>query len=700
MMRDPEGFAQSLLSSFEFSNGNEPNSLASGSTIANITTNSNSSLFQAEEQAPVVPEKQLSASARIPRKPIESTISMSKSNDNIAKPSSIPDIPAQTGDKVSASRPARMEASDFDKMLASTETKKLTSTPERMRVIEVKKPQAIRLQAKSPIIEREEPVMFMDEDGEMKVKPIEPYWEFLKTTGPEDLNPRTVKERKPAPKVPDDDDEDDDLLFDRPKPKKEQEMSLADFLKSTAPPTPQETPPAKRTGLNRFFNRLTGGNSEWGSLGRLNRPSNPNSLSTTPKMSRMSVSQDVLNTSSSNVTKSVPELNKPRKSGFNADGLPTTPSTIMSELSEPKQEAVSRFSNARDSLPRSPSNTESHSIQKRTSAMSLQEVVDDLRKIDPQFDAAVNSLPEYEEEVVIDQESEIIEYSDVTMQTDPIVVSQSHATTITDSPDMKHVYLQVDSRPLTLDTSIQTNPMDASHVEIQTEQLGIDVASSPHIKIADPPLLQHAEIQTSSSLVDAETQVELESHIESSPDKQELLLRAVADNLAREIVLDAMKSLNDTTEASTQCGDSNVDAVTSPIPAPISEDQLVQTENRVRESPSHLSMVSRGEQTDVDEDNVSHTTGTRDTPRMMMDGFSDFQSESEDYDMNPVNMALIAENTRLHQEVTALKLALTTERSKAEQMKILKDAAEARFEQLARMAHKKLSQSSPSSSRK
>jgi hypothetical protein len=55
-------------------------------------------------------------------------------------------------------------------------------------------------------------------------------------------------------------------------------------------------------------------------------------------------------------------------------------------------------------------------------------------------------------------------------------------------------------------------------------------------------------------------------------------------------------------------------------------------------------------------------------------------------------MVLLGENTRLHQEVTTLKLAIATEKSKCEQMKILKDAAEARFEQLARVAHKKLAQ--------
>jgi hypothetical protein len=53
---------------------------------------------------------------------------------------------------------------------------------------------------------------------------------------------------------------------------------------------------------------------------------------------------------------------------------------------------------------------------------------------------------------------------------------------------------------------------------------------------------------------------------------------------------------------------------------------------------------------------------------------------------------LISENSRLNQEITALRLQVAQEQAKCEQFRILKEAAEARFEQLARLAHRKLVQ--------
>lgn len=48
------------------------------------------------------------------------------------------------------------------------------------------------------------------------------------------------------------------------------------------------------------------------------------------------------------------------------------------------------------------------------------------------------------------------------------------------------------------------------------------------------------------------------------------------------------------------------------------------------------------------------------------------------------------ENIRLLQELNLMKLTVSTERSRTQQMLILKEAAEARFEKLARVAHRKL----------
>lgn len=51
---------------------------------------------------------------------------------------------------------------------------------------------------------------------------------------------------------------------------------------------------------------------------------------------------------------------------------------------------------------------------------------------------------------------------------------------------------------------------------------------------------------------------------------------------------------------------------------------------------------------------------------------------------------LINENSRLNQEITELRLQVAQEKAKSEQFKILKESAEGRFEQLARLAHRRL----------
>jgi hypothetical protein len=62
----------------------------------------------------------------------------------------------------------------------------------------------------------------------------------------------------------------------------------------------------------------------------------------------------------------------------------------------------------------------------------------------------------------------------------------------------------------------------------------------------------------------------------------------------------------------------------------------------------------------------------------------------EDDDNSQFVHLLQEENMRLVQELETLKLMVTQAKSQAQQMKILKEAAEARFEQLARVAHRKL----------
>ncbi|KAJ3180800.1 hypothetical protein HDU85_003879 [Gaertneriomyces sp. JEL0708] len=99
-------------------------------------------------------------------------------------------------------------AMDFEKLLLSTETKKLTITPDQMKSIEVNKNRA-RLEAKGPVVEHDPGLLNLvrgkseldtDDDsssidayiaiGANKNKEKESHWaEFLRTTTPDDLKP-------------------------------------------------------------------------------------------------------------------------------------------------------------------------------------------------------------------------------------------------------------------------------------------------------------------------------------------------------------------------------------------------------------------------------------------------------------------------------------------------------------------------------
>ncbi|KAJ3059389.1 hypothetical protein HK102_010024, partial [Quaeritorhiza haematococci] len=219
-------------------------------------------------------------------------------------------------------------AMNFEKLLASQETKKLTSTPDRLKSIEVKKDKVIKLEAKAPTAETEENTLAMfgrsrssmldldddDDLGAPKVRKQETLWEFLKNTGPDDpygrqsgnkalptppnrgmavstaspsraksvdaINDSPIRaspssrsfpagsgsDKRPAlvakggRSYEEDLDDEDDELFGNPR--KKNEMSLADFLRSTEPPADFNSEPTTPTtkqkktsgrGLNNLF---------------------------------------------------------------------------------------------------------------------------------------------------------------------------------------------------------------------------------------------------------------------------------------------------------------------------------------------------------------------------------------------------------------------------------------------------------------
>ncbi|RKO91387.1 hypothetical protein BDK51DRAFT_48978, partial [Blyttiomyces helicus] len=83
-------------------------------------------------------------------------------------------------------------ALDFEKLLLTMETKKMSSTPERMKEIEVKSSTVRKLEAKSATTETDTSYLrtasLDDDDDIARPRAIESHWaEFLKNTGPEDV---------------------------------------------------------------------------------------------------------------------------------------------------------------------------------------------------------------------------------------------------------------------------------------------------------------------------------------------------------------------------------------------------------------------------------------------------------------------------------------------------------------------------------
>ncbi|KAL2918544.1 hypothetical protein HK105_201945 [Polyrhizophydium stewartii] len=259
-------------------------------------------------------------------------------------------------------------ALDFEKMLSSSETKKLTSTPERMRHIEVKGVSDIHLEAKDAVVKDDslatmlhrtaspgpgsaaaklEDDLELPLDGPSKTRKQETYWEFLRTTGPEDLGPKhfppkptpsTQLASPPSSPMPpvlsaaasssslsssgtspsargsvsrlpsvresasardlDGDDDDLDGLLDRPGRKKE-EMSFAEFLRTEPPPPP----PAKKAsasagGAFRFFRS---------SSKQASQPTvEPRASGDRPSVDRLSVDKSAPPTPSSHTTSGGP----------------------------------------------------------------------------------------------------------------------------------------------------------------------------------------------------------------------------------------------------------------------------------------------------------------------------------------------------------------------------------------------------------
>lgn len=222
------------------------------------------SLFSSEEINKLIP----SPARKLKKNPTASSLNSNSGNS--------PQPPRKDSQPKSSSSGSGMMM-DFDAMLNSQGTKKLTSTPDYLKSIESESKE-IKLQTKGPVayessLDAEVP----DEDDKLfgiapKKKELS-MAEFLKNSGPEDPNPRSPKEarsltRKPPPPRPDvtdrsqfknnplmvDSDDEDAELFGM-KPKKKEE-SMSEFLKNTGSPEPRitESPaPKKKNGFTSLF---------------------------------------------------------------------------------------------------------------------------------------------------------------------------------------------------------------------------------------------------------------------------------------------------------------------------------------------------------------------------------------------------------------------------------------------------------------
>ncbi|KAH9253290.1 hypothetical protein BASA81_008801 [Batrachochytrium salamandrivorans] len=673
-------------------------------------------------------------------------------------------------------------AMDFEKMLNTRETKKLTSTPERMRHIEVKKAQTAPLIAKDPTFRKDESISNMLRAGSSKAsiisdmdsvfnddfamegisapKKSETYWEFLRNTGPEDqsapkyfpqkattsaLASTTTRQQLVSPpsspsaattpslnaaaqalqrmtslKELEFGDDSDDLLINGHKKKGGKDMTFSEFLRADPPTsrsastTPSQT--VKKSGGFRLFrssktNLLS--SSQSSSQSSLQSNSQP-VAETAPLLSQKATNSSGASsrlpaTTYKETDKATPAAPSIRSSFSDtaslqssdrtlsnvqtkiaaSNMLPSSPGTDKLTLSSPLSTGNTGKRNSRlstgateslkgsehergasdESLLDSASLVGRQDSKKQNANLSMHQVVLGLGELDKDFASVLGDFNDWSNfGSSAFKDNEPLPYMTVPGQmyhppggharrasglsrgSNDRLDQGLKATGYYAPPPVAPVRYDdrssqtTDMRPSITETGAQTDavvPPPAAVIPLPTapvEMASTSVQTLEHPNNAESPFYTAADAAQQA----AEQANSVDQSVNTGPclscaDHTEILLESHAATLAQHAIDAALKSImgrytstDDMTDMSTQYNlEEDAPQFVPAPPAPIIQE-------------------------------------------------------------NPINMALVDENLRIQQEVATLRLALAAERSKSQHMLILKEASEARFEQLARVAHRKL----------
>ncbi|OAJ42742.1 hypothetical protein BDEG_26158 [Batrachochytrium dendrobatidis JEL423] len=614
-------------------------------------------------------------------------------------------------------------AMDFEKMLNTKETKKLTSTPERMRHIEIKKIQDIRLVAKDAAGHKDEGINTLLRDGKSKVndtdsvigddalgdepkpKKNETYWEFLRNTGPEEQagpkyfppkpttsstkplmqqlasppsSPSTITNLIPGPSAQPiqrmtslkemDLDDDAEFLMEGQKRKNIKDMSLSEFLKSDPPASrSSSTTPAplvkKTSGFRLFRNSKSSLQSnsssqlELGTASLSDKQSNSGSM---PRLIPVSVTKDIVKPSSSIKNPSIANSaleNETRvclcfaqKSLKDIGVAPLADAKLIHwGLDNFDTSGFARcFGEFSPTGPNfGSSSTKNHGLLPYMTAPGQPYHTSD----------AIAS-----KSIALDTSNILSEPSFIPARFLVSVATETHASQ-TDGP----------SNPSVIDTAVQTDFVepskaivsskivkhDTSDVSIQTTTVEKKtVSTSPHVPVAKLLFLQHSQDIEVVDLPETKETVSLSKSAQTESINPGTV-SAVIHKICSECTDDKIHDRTLNAQARSLSQQAIYDAIA-----------LVSKEHYIEQHGS----INAETQYDLEQDAPEAFKGLPPPPTVE----------------NPINMALVDENLKHQQEIAALKLALASERSKSQHMLILKEASEARFEQLARVAHRKL----------
>ncbi|EGF79512.1 hypothetical protein BATDEDRAFT_35416 [Batrachochytrium dendrobatidis JAM81] len=663
-------------------------------------------------------------------------------------------------------------AMDFEKMLNTKETKKLTSTPERMRHIEIKKIQDIRLVAKDAAGHKDEGINTLLRDGKSKVndtdsvigddalgdepkpKKNETYWEFLRNTGPEEQagpkyfppkpttsstkplmqqlasppsSPSTITNLIPGPSAQPiqrmtslkemDLDDDAEFLMEGQKRKNIKDMSLSEFLKSDPPASrSSSTTPAplvkKTSGFRLFRNSKSSLQSnsssqlELGTASLSDKQSNSGSM---PRLIPVSVTKDIVKPSSSiknpsiansavsgqNNTSSTSHI---ASSPLSATSLSTTTagkrnSRLSLLAPESLKDIESHHSSDANSSTGSDNLTDRWDSQALNTSLSMHQVALGLGELDKDFASVLGDFNDWSnfgssstknhgllpymtapgqpyhtsdaiasKSIALDTSNILSEPSFIPARFLVSVATETHASQ-TDGP----------SNPSVIDTAVQTDFVepskaivsskivkhDTSDVSIQTTTVEKKtVSTSPHVPVAKLLFLQHSQDIEVVDLPETKETVSLSKSAQTESINPGTV-SAVIHKICSECTDDKIHDRTLNAQARSLSQQAIYDAIA-----------LVSKERYIEQHGS----INAETQYDLEQDAPEAFKGLPPPPTVE----------------NPINMALVDENLKHQQEIAALKLALASERSKSQHMLILKEASEARFEQLARVAHRKL----------